>query len=311
MSTLPKRNLIAVAFSDLHLSLTAPVCRADKDWMAVQAHYLAQVKEIAGNASILFAGDLFDRWNAPPELIYFALKHLPDGMICIPGQHDLPNHSIEDMHRSGYGVLVEAGKIKDISGGITTAKVNWLCEEAHVCGFGWSENISTAPKKYGTEILIALIHRYCWADKVHAYPDAPETAHISAFKQSLKGYDVAVFGDNHNEWIAGCGKCTVANTGTLIRRKSDEIRNLPRISKIFSDGTVQLVPLDCGIDKFHPNAKEREQSEVPVDMKRFIEELEGLGEHGLNFREVVKRHLESGDVGAGAAKIIRESLEAI
>ncbi len=232
-------------------------------------------------------------------------------MICIPGQHDLPNHSIADMHRSGYGVLAEAGKIRDMaSWPFDLSKADQTIKEksVFVYGFGWSRDI-VSPKPH-SGLHIALIHRYCWADKVHAYPDAPDTAHVSAFKQSLKGYDVAVFGDCHNEWIAGCGKCTVVNTGTLIRRKSDEIMHTPRIAKIFSDGLVKLVSLDYSRDEFHFNAKAREQSEVPVDMKRFIEELEGLGEHGLNFREVVKRHLESGDVSAGAAKIIREALEA-
>ncbi len=37
---------IAIAIADLHLSLTRPACRADKDWLEVQAHYLSQVTQI-------------------------------------------------------------------------------------------------------------------------------------------------------------------------------------------------------------------------------------------------------------------------
>jgi hypothetical protein len=121
-----KAEPIAVLCSDIHLSLKQPPCRAD-DWLSVQKGYLVQLKSLAcaakelwlGNRNttgrpipILCAGDIFDKWNSPPELIRFALEHLPDGMICVPGQHDLPNHSFEEIHRSAYGVLREAGKIR-------------------------------------------------------------------------------------------------------------------------------------------------------------------------------------------------------
>ena len=117
-----KPHRIAILCSDLHLSLQRPACRADDDWMGVQAGYLNQLKQLAvdsnysfGTLPIAFAGDLFDKWNVQPELINFALEHLPDGMICVPGQHDLPNHRLDQVHRSGYGVLVAAGKIVDAS----------------------------------------------------------------------------------------------------------------------------------------------------------------------------------------------------
>ena len=115
MPPMQEPNAIAILCSDLHLSLTKPACRADKDWMEVQAHYLKQLEDTAGNLPIFCAGDIFDRWNAPPELINFALRNLPDDMLCVPGQHDLPNHRLDEKHRSGYGVLSNAGKIEDLS----------------------------------------------------------------------------------------------------------------------------------------------------------------------------------------------------
>ncbi|MFK5283767.1 hypothetical protein ACI3PL_29745, partial [Lacticaseibacillus paracasei] len=79
-----------------------------------------------------------DRWNAPPELINFDLEHLPTGMICVPGQHDLPNHNLDDMRRSGYGVLKRTQKIFDLSGRCR----DWSLEDLYVSGFGWGQDVA-------------------------------------------------------------------------------------------------------------------------------------------------------------------------
>jgi predicted phosphodiesterase len=297
---------IAVAVADLHLSLLQPACRADKDWMAVQAGYLKQLKELAYSKSleagnylpILVAGDIFDRWNAPPELINFALEHLPNNMLCVPGQHDLPLHRSDLMHRSGYGVLKQVGKIKDVD-----------CEELEnfvVSGFGWEQEITSNRSKGETKLHIALIHRYTWTGGYH-YPGATQPAHLGSLIKNLKGYDVAVFGDNHIPFLARVGLCSVLNCGTFIRRKTDEIDYAPGVGIIYSDGTVKRKRLDTSGDLFHAQAKDR--PEVAFNMKEFIERLEELGEHGLDFKEAVENHLKTEDVHPKVKEIILAALD--
>jgi len=305
MPTLRKPNPIAIVVSDIHLTLLQPACRADKDWMAVQAEYLQQLKDAATNAGpwplpILCAGDIFDRWNPSPELINFALRHLPDEMICVPGQHDLPNHRIDLMHRSGYGVLKEVKKIRDISG-TTTGNMGRFS----VHGFGWGQGIEPA-QRVEKFLRVALIHRYVWTED-KKYPGAPPTANISALKKDLVGYDVAVTGDNHIGFLGAAGDCQIINVGGFIRRKSDEIDYQPGIGIIFDDSTVKRVRLDTIIDKFHPAAQGRK--EVPFNMKEFIEGLEGLGEHGLDFRQAVENHLRTNEVHPRTKEIIIKAME--
>jgi hypothetical protein len=291
---------IAVAVADLHLSLLQPACRADKDWLAVQAEYLFQLKEAANGLPILVAGDIFDRWNAPPELINFALEHLPDGMLCVPGQHDLPLHRSDLMHRSGYGVLKEVKKIRDLSSQSTGNMGGFLVQ-----GFGWEEEIS--PVRCNTGLLeIALIHRYTWTGGYH-YPGATQPAHLGTLIKNLKGYDVAVFGDNHIPFLARVGLCSVLNCGTFIRRKTDEIDYAPGVGIIYSDGTVKRRRLDTSGDLFHAQAKDR--PEVAFNMKEFIERLEELGEHGLDFKEAVENHLKTEDVHPKVKEIILAALD--
>jgi len=302
MPSMRNPTQIAVLCSDLHLSLTQPICRNDDDWMQVQADYLQQLRALAAYYPVICAGDIFDRWNAPPELVTFALQHLPDNMICVPGQHDLPNHRRDQVHRSGYGVLVEAGKILDISNGCIhhCAKQNLTCH-----GFGWDEEIESYTDK-DSHIHLAVIHRYCWY-RSNRYPNAPAENECSAFRKQLKGFHAAVFGDNHLGFVAEAGSCNVINTGGFIRRKSDEINYQPSVGILYSNGTVVRYFLDTETDRFH--VKEEQPEEVPINMQEFIKGLEELGEHGLNFREAVENHLRNEEVDKRTKQIILEALE--
>lgn len=294
---------IALLVADLHLSLHRPACRADEDWMATQAEYLRQLDVMRGELDlpILCAGDLFDHWRTPPELINFALKHLPDGMICVPGQHDLPYHSLEDMDRCGYGVLSRVDKIRDLSGKTTGNMGDW-----QVNGFAWGQEIKP-PVKDLDMLRVALVHRYVWTVG-NSYPGAQEQDHLKTLLPSLKGYHVAVFGDNHKGFLKELKTgTTVYNCGTFIRRKSDELDYEPSVGFLYLDGSIEQRPLNMKADRFFEDAKQRE--EVPFNMRDFLEGLEGLGEHGLNFREAVENHLRTEDLDPRIKEIILRALE--
>jgi hypothetical protein len=296
---------VAILFSDLHLTLQRPACRADEDWMGIQQGYLYQVKELAGWEAplpIFFAGDLFDRWNPQPELITWALQHLPDKMMCVPGQHDLPNHRLDQMHKSGYGVLAEAGKIVDITGHSVAV------DDITAHGFGWGMDIEAEDVRDQTEALqLAVIHKYCWI-KGADYPGAPKDSVYTAFSDSLEGFDAAVFGDNHKGFsVKTRSECNLINTGGFIRRKSDEIDYKPRVGILMDDGSVQEHFLDTAHDVFHEKPKER--PEIAVNMAEFIRELEDLGEHGLNYRGAVEDRLRADDIETETREIILKALE--
>jgi len=308
MPTLSKPYPVAIALSDLHLTLVPPACRDDKDWMDAQAQYLHQVKQLAPALPIICAGDIFDKWNASPELINFALEHLPDGMYCIPGQHDLPSHRMDLMHRSGYGVLVRAKKIKDISG-----KLFITPKDLALYGFGWEEEVEPVseeeeddPSNRKAFLHIAVIHRYIWTDD-KKYPGAPDTSRLTAFSSLLRGYDVAVFGDNHKSFLSKSGSCTVFNCGGFIRKKTDEIQYSPNVGVIYNDGSVKPVKLNTSTDRFHPLAEDRK--EVEFDMGQFIDQLQSLGEHGLDFQAAVKKYILSNPTHPRVKEIIASILD--
>ncbi len=307
---------IAVLCSDLHLSLQQPACRADKDWMETQAGYLKQLKILAAelfggkdekdeSSPVICAGDIFDKWNAQPELINFALEHLPDRMICVPGQHDLPNHRMDEMHRSGYGVLAKTGKIIDLA----TYKWPYLkTSNLVVFGFGWGREVVSCKRRHLIDSpQIAVIHKYVWLNDETRYKDAPEDSSFAALKSILKTYDAVVIGDNHKGWQTNYPGTSVLNCGGFIRRKSDEMDYRPSVGILFDDGSIVRKYLDTSKDRFHENAKEREES--AFDLKGFIDGLEKLGEHRLDFREAVKNCLRSDDIDDKTKEVIMRALD--
>lgn len=309
-----KREPLAILCSDLHLSLRPPVCRDDKDWMATQARYLAQVSDLSWELAkrspwflgkhfpVIIAGDIFDRWNPPPELLTFAFRHLPKNIWAVPGQHDLPNHREEEVDRSGYGVLIESGRINGL-GHLLEAGNRYS-----LSGFGWGREVKPLEdsfRKYdpqeGKCIHVAVVHKYIFDTGSNAFIGAKEEDHISAFRERLAGYDVAVFGDNHKGFSTRLKSGTwIFNCGGFIRRKIDEVDYKPQIGILYNDGTVSAKMLDTSADRFK-DAKEIVE-EMEVDLHAFVEQLEKMGDHGLDFRAAVRKSLDGMEECPGPVK---------
>lgn len=311
-------TVLAILLADIHLSLKAPIWRsAEDDWFEVQARTLRQVQLLQERCQcpVICAGDIFDRnkkisdgWDAPPELINFALDELPDGMYAIPGQHDLPNHQYADKDRSAYWTLVKAGKIKNIS---TICGTNiGLCLRLYAFppGFTVVACVDFATVDPG-RMNIAVAHQYrCLPGK--DYTGAPDGAYICRRENNLCGYDVIVYGDNHKGFTADVNlDATVFNCGTLMRRKSDEIDYEPQVGLLLETGKVVAHKLDVSQDKYIDTIKAESQNVHGLDMEDFFEELEKLGDSAINFKESMLEFLRSKKTSAGAKEVIIKAME--
>lgn len=313
--SIPDSKPVAILCSDLHLTLTKPSCRSDASWKEVQARYLGQIKDLArsyGKVPIICAGDIFDRWNASPELINFALKHLPDNMLCVAGQHDLPNHNLGEIERSGFGVLVQAKKIYHLDNSPYIDPMLGLA----IYGASWKSPIPIPLDKHrlsltvGKLLHIVVIHRYLWVEG-RGYPGAPLDHTLPAIKKTLSDYDVAVFGDNHRGFLARkkdrTGKCCIVfNCGGFIRRRSDEIDYKPQVGILFRNGSVKSHYLDTSQDSF--NLEIVNYGEEERDIRAFLEQLEQLGDQALNFRESIDRLIHDKEIPPPVVDLILASI---
>jgi len=313
-------KVIAIFLSDIHLSLNPPVWRsAEPDWLEAQARPLLEVRELQrkyNNCPILCAGDIFDRnkkiadgWNAPPELINYAIDYLSK-MYAIPGQHDLPNHQYGDIYRSAFQTLLKSGKIIEITSGLLP-----LFDDDNrilVSGFPPGYSIESCSYK-GEEICIAVVHDYIWIPG-HSYPNAPDEKGLRKLHRNPKGgkfygYDIVVYGDNHKGFMTHAGRTTIFNCGTLMRRKSDEIDYKPQVGLLLESGEVVPHYLDISKDKYLETIEEEEVN-PELDMKSFIEELEKLDETAFDFAERMKQFLQqTKKISTQAKQIILNAME--
>lgn len=300
-------KVIAVFCSDIHLSHKPPIARsAEPDWYEAMARPLRELRDVAKqyDVPIICAGDIFDRWNSPPQLINFAIEQLPF-MYVIPGQHDLPNHSYDEIRRSAYWTLKEAGRIQNLIP-YSTTKHEFVIEKHGLAlhSFPWEFEVIPYEPDRSRSFLhhIAVVHEYLWTEQF-CYPNAPKEQRLSAKKKQLKGYDAIVVGDNHIHWIRG----NVCNCGTLMRRKSDEINHRPSIGLLKEDYSIEQYFLDTSKDKF---LEIEELLEVETtDLSEFIDELRTLGPDSLDFRTAVERHLIGAETGKEIAREILSVLD--
>jgi len=304
---MPKTNekVIAILCADIHLSHKPPIWRsAEPNWYKAMARSLGELTKLQAEykCPVLCMGDIFDKWNSPPELINFAMNHLPHNMFSIPGQHDLPNHNYNERERSAYWTLFKAGKIINLNFNFNNYV---LCEESlHLYGFPFGTVvkpiISNVPK-FG--LKIALIHKYLWiAD--HSYPGAPQESKLSS-KLSKLGYDVLVYGDNHKGFMVSTPKTTVFNCGTLMRRESDEVDYKPQIGLLYESGKIKPHFLDTSQDRYIESTENITPTEE-MNMEELIEELKKLGETGLDFVTAVERFFKKHKTKRGHTKYNQE-----
>lgn len=327
-----KNRVLAILCSDIHLCHKAPVARsAEPDWYEAMARPLAQLSELQhklDDVPIVIAGDLFDHWKAPPELINFALDYLPDNVWAIPGQHDLPYHSLDDIHKSAYWILQKVDKIHHIGWEPllpTVVPTGPRPFELWLHGFPWGCDVSPLSEYHQKELSkkkvderethLAVIHAYVW-HKEHKQPRANHRDQLIQWSQRLVGYQAAVFGDNHKGFTVGgkmgdiTKRARVMNCGTLMRRKADEYHYRPRVGLLLKDSSIIEFYLDTSLDQWIDSSMLDSKSAMQMsELQGFLDELNDLGDATLNFTEALERLLASDSITTLAKKVILSSLE--
>ena len=306
-----QNEVIGILCADIHLSHTPPVWRsAEPNWYAALQRPLDEIAELQKKykCPVFNAGDIFDKWNSPAELINFVMNNLPNEFYSIPGQHDLPNHNISELEKSAYETLVIAGKIQNILPfGYDVFRT------LNISAFPFGVPITSCKKS--KRINIALVHQYVCTYKSD-YPGAPEKSHIKyicantkLIENKLYGYDVIIYGDNHKGFTSHVGDTVIWNCGTLMRRKSDEINYKPRVGLLFSNGVVEPYYLDQSQDKYlsaEQSKKLIEQS--AIDFKKFAKELSELSDSELDFQEAWKFYVLKNNVSKEIDNIVWDAM---
>lgn len=246
----------------------------------------------------------FDRWNPPPELINFALDELPS-LYAVPGQHDLAHHSYEDIRKSGYWTLVKAGRVVNLPA-LSPVEVPGITP-LRLWGFPWGTQVMPLTDPCDLVLDVAVVHAYFWT-KGRGYPGASEEGLPSRWKKRVRGYDVAVFGDNHTPCHIPRGNLGIEmyGCGGFFRRKSDERDHQPSVGLLRSDGSVTRHYLNVEADRFVDDV--REAATAP-GLEGLLEELGRLADRGIDFAVAVRRALDNEGVSETVRAVVLKALE--
>lgn len=252
---------------------------------------------------IICCGDIFDKWKCYPELINFAIENLPT-MYAIPGNHDLPFHSLKEIERSAFHTLVKAGKIIPLDHRACTR----ISDKLWVWAFPWEVPLKRKTQKEKIPdgvVKLAVAHKYVWV-KGKAHPQVNDSSHLLKVVKKLRGFDAVAFGDNHKFFhrrIKSLGMDAI-NCGTLMRRKMDEKDYTPTVGVLLDDASI--VPHEIqwtDLDRFI-TPSEVLKTQTPAEIEEFLTEFTKIADNALNLLDYVNQWCNRHKLSRNVRKIL-------
>ena len=214
-----------ICTGDWHIRPDKPACRKEtaEEWIEVQFKKIEAILKYSAendSAPILVAGDFFHKpTGAPAWLLARLIRVIDNGysegagsIYVVAGQHDLPFHQLENLHRSNLGVLLAAEVVfARCHSGMMNAKF-----------FPWGKPIEEVNSKNP----IAIAHTMVLKDQQsELWPGQIKDTGVSAAEHLLRKfscYDLIATGDNHQPFAVEFGGRWLCNAGSLTRQKSNE-----------------------------------------------------------------------------------------
>lgn len=284
--------------SDLHWSLLPPLARSvEKDWLRVQEGYVAQLHSLQhshGSPPVFLVGDLFQKADNSAYLVNHVIRWLRgcEHWYAIPGNHDTPNHAYNQLDRSSYWTLVEAGVIQHLHPTMTHALGKLLIKP-------FPSGFTVCPPDRDSDLMlnVAVIHDYVWTAS-SGYPGADPKARLNEWLPRLEGYHAVVWGDNHSGFLVKdkTGRFFL-NCGSFMRRLAPERDYRPSVGLLFTDGTITRHFLDVSSDQFAEASEQANEIEdaLHIKLEGFAQELTLLHGGRITFSQVVDDYVSKHD----------------
>jgi predicted phosphodiesterase len=319
----PERKADAILCADIHLSPQVPKCRDEEEYIPAMLGKLEAIRDLQarhGGIPVLCAGDVTDKWYLEKGDQWFVTEVIKrmSNWIAVPGQHDLPQHSLELYDKSWLATLEEAGCIY-----VSKEHYDYFINNTHYMqAFSWGrEPEAYSPRelragtrtKPGTLIQdpkkIALIHRMVYQGKP-PYPGADKDGGTAkALLRKMKGFDLIVSGDNHETFVEELNGRLLVNPGSMMRTSAKQIDHEPCVFLWFAeDNTVKRVTLPHNrhaVSREHLDHAEAHDSR----MSAFVEKLRGDVDLSIGFKENVVERMKGSDISKETKDIVMEVIE--
>ena len=267
------KTATAILAADLHIRADIPMCRTD-DYLQAQFNKLKFIFKLCkeNNCPLLVAGDIGNKSQWPNWLLEKTISIINKykiKIICIPGQHDLPEHRLDYWQKSGCGVLHRAATIKLLSEPILYHNI------FRIFPFGYGTEINhckliTPPSKIAMAHQMVIENKPLWPGQ--------EASKGNTLLKKFPEYNLILTGDNHNPFVAEYQGRLLVNPGSVMRMTAAQIDHKPRVYKWYSDtNTVEAVylPIEKGvISRVHIENKEERDERMEAFVSRMKDDFE-------------------------------------
>lgn len=282
------KNPDLILTADWHLREDIPSCRID-DFETAQWNKIREISKLQRqfDCHVLHAGDLFHYWKPSPYLISKAIQEIPPGFFSVAGNHDLPQHSLDLVDKSGLYSLHVAGTI------------DWIKE-----GGNFGQPVGAVP----SFSKVGVWHHFVWDGKELPWPGCEE---MTAKKVLIANpeFDLIVTGDHHKPFVYSLNGRLLVNPGCLTRQVADYADHKPRVYFWYADtNTVEpyYLKIKMGVVS-REHIEVNEQRDKRIDA--FVSRLSDTWEVGLSFEDNLKRFISSNQLRKSIVDLIYKALE--
>ncbi|MDD5355032.1 MAG: metallophosphoesterase [Candidatus Omnitrophica bacterium] len=287
------KKVSAILSTDWHIRNDIPECRTD-DFIQAQQKKIIFIFNLCQKyeCPLLIAGDLGHKSVWPDELKikFIQLKNNADiDIYSIVGQHDIPNHRIEEINKSTYGVLKEDKTIIDLSKSESIFKLS----DFSISSFPYGIEMKAYRKREGQK-LIAMTHQLV-IKNIKDWPDQKAQTGYNLLKK-YPCYDLILSGDNHKTFTCEYEGRILVNPGSITRQRSDQIDHKPCVFLWYA-GTNEIeqvfLPIEEGVvSKEHIEVKEQNSKA----MDAYVLRLKQGDEVSLSFEDNLEEFLRANRV---------------
>jgi DNA repair exonuclease SbcCD nuclease subunit len=283
----------AILTSDWHLRETTPVCRTDNYWEEQwrKVDFISDLQK-KYNCPVWNGGDLFDKWKPSPMLLSEASKYLPDNFISVAGQHDLPQHNLDLMYKSGiYNLMIN----RRLS----------ILQNGH-----WEQSLGDGRTGFIIKGKQATVqHIMCYKGQI-PWPGCTSPSAIRLLKKYPQ-FDLIVTGDNHQTFTQEYQGRWLVNPGSLMRMDADQVDHKPCVFLWYAeDNSIKqiFIPIKQNvINRDHIDKVKNRDGRIDA----FVSRLDGNWEAKVSFEENLKTFKEKNNIRKSVMDIVYKAIEPI
>ena len=290
------KQVDAIFCADLHIREDIPECRTD-DYYQAQMSKLQFIKDLArdNNCPVLCAGDMFDTWRCSVGLVYDTMTRLPNKMIVIPGQHELPYHRINQLKRSPLAVLHAAHKARVLIQSVWQGTIA-------VRGSAFGNGIPSRELMKEKPVDVVIAHTMMW-NKEKPYPQAPDEGNAAKVLNNRPDIRTLVTGDNHIPFVVRKSGRLLVNCGSMMRMSVDQADYKPCVwlwNKEENDVQQIPLPVQNGVVDTIKHQASKERDKRVEDFVRKLGEIDVT----LDFCENIRRRIEQDDISQTVQELV-------